>query len=473
VVNETPNLRDAHLHFAEHGEALEMVPLADCTGVDDCLARLAAAASASPPGRWLRAKGARIEAWPERRYPTAAELDAAGSGRHVVVQSFDHHAMAVSTAVLKAIDLPSPTADSRLPIPAHFIERDSLGHPTGVLLETACKLVWDAMPGPTSDDKKRHILAAQSDLVSLGFVEAHDMFSTAALAEALLDLEAADRLTIRLRLYATPEHLAAVEAVFDRRCNTGRTSPGGHITLAGLKLFADGTLNSKTAAMLCTSDRAAGASTRSLHSLSPWEGAGGRDTHGHQQAPWPHTGTLFFTTEQIARHIAGAAAANHQTAVHAIGDAAVRQVLDAYELAGRPALADHPRTPALRIEHAQFVDEADIPRFAAMNIIASLQPCHLLTDIEAITRNAPQRADRVFPLRDLVDAALAAGRDPGELVWLGSDSPVVRPDPADNLQAAVHRRRGRGANDTPPIAPRQAITRAQCLALYRAPAATL
>ncbi len=459
MVINPPNLRDAHLHFAEHGEALEMVPLADCTGVDDCLMRLAAAASATPPGRWLRAKGARIEAWPERRYPTASELDAAGNGRHVVVQSFDHHAMAVSTAVLKAVGLHPSTSDSPLPIHAHFIERDSRGHPTGVLLETACKLVWDAMPGPTSDDKRRHILAAQSDLLSVGFIEAHDMFSTAALAEALLDLEAADRLTLHLRLYATPEHLAAVEAVFDRRCNTGRTSPGGQITLAGLKLFADGTLNSKTAAMFSPTDRGA----QGVPPPGPLPRAGGVDT--------PHTGTLFFTTEQIARHIAGAAARNHQTAVHAIGDAAVRQVLDAYELAGRPRLPDLPRTPALRIEHAQFVDEADIPRFSAMNIIASLQPCHLLTDIEAIARNAPHRADRAFPLRDLVDSAAAAGRDPAELVWLGSDSPVVRPDPADNLQAAVHRRRG--SNDTPPVAPQQAITREQCLALHRAPAATL
>ncbi len=257
------------------------------------------------------------------------------------------------------------------------------------------------------------------------------MFSTAVLARALLELERVGDLTMRVWLYATPEHLDAVQRVFDEAIAPGvRVSRGGMVKLAGLKLFADGTLNSRTAAMLTEYD----------------EGGG----KGH----------LFFTNDQLAAHITGAADRGYQTAVHAIGDAAVRQVLDAYEQAGRLTIASG---PALRVEHAEFIDADDVGRFAEMNVVASVQPCHLLADIEAIQRFMPHRVERAFPLRELVDSARRAGRDERELVWLGSDAPVVEPEPGDNLRAAVLRGRGDGAA----IGARQMISQAECLALMR------
>lgn len=426
-VKRLSHLRDAHLHLAEHGEALGLVNLSACGSVEECLRLVADAARRAEAGSWVRAKGARIAGWREARYPTAKELDEASGGRCVVVQSFDHHAMAVSTAVLE-----SPTLKSQISNADRFIERGARGEPTGVLLESACKAVWDSMPGPTSEDKRRHVLAAQTDLMRRGFVEAHDMFSTAMLTRVLLELEQAGKLGMRVWLYATPEHLDAVQRVFDEVVAPGaRASRGGMVTLSGLKLFADGTLNSRTAAM-----------------LTEYAEGGGR---GH----------LFFTVEQLASHIGGAASRGYQTGVHAIGDAAVRQVLDAFELAGRPSIPDR---PALRIEHAEFIDADDVGRFAAMNVVASVQPCHLLADIEAIQRFMPQRAERAFPLRELVDAARRAGRDERELVWLGSDAPVVEPEPGDNVRAAVLRGRG----DSVPIGQGQAISEAECLALMRA-----
>lgn len=433
-VKQFSNLRDAHLHLAEHGEGLELVNLSACGSVEECLRLVANAAREADQSAWVRAKGARIAAWREKRYPTANELDDASGGRCVVVQSFDHHAMAVSTAVLRALGSGSSPADLRqwaAGDTGRFVERNSRGEPTGVLLESACKAVWDSMPGPTIDDKRRHVLAAQSDLARRGFVEVHDMFSTAALARVLLELEHAGELAMRVWLYATPEHLDAVQRALDEAVAPGaRASRGGKVTLAGLKLFADGTLNSRTAVM-----------------LTEYAEGGGK---GHR----------FFTTEQLAALIAGAAERGHQTAVHAIGDAAVRQVLDAYEMVGKPRIPDR---PALRIEHAEFIDADDVDRFAAMNVIASVQPCHLLADIEAIQRFMPHRAERAFPLRELIDAARRAGRDERELVWLGSDAPVVEPEPRDNVRAGVHRGRGDGML----IGMGQAISEVECLALMR------
>jgi predicted amidohydrolase YtcJ len=160
-------------------------------------------------------------------------------------------------------------------------------------------------------------------------------------------------------------------------------------------------------------------------------------------------------------------------AVHAIGDAAVRAALDAFEQRPDPARdRKRPGTgpvpafldsslPLLRIEHAEIVDERDVPRFAKLGVVCSVQPCHLLVDVEALQRGLPAKLARVLPLRDLVDS----GCQPGRLLWFGSDTPIVRPDPQDSIQAAVHRRRP-GDGDIHTIAPEQAITEKEAWAAF-------
>jgi len=147
-------------------------------------------------------------------------------------------------------------------------------------------------------------------------------------------------------------------------------------------------------------------------------------------------------------------------AVHAIGDGAVRAVLNAYE--GRDRRGAPSSFPRLRIEHAELIDEAEVPRFAKLGVVCSVQPCHLLYDIEALTRGQPGRLDRVLPLRELI----SAGCKPGELLWFGSDVPIVRPHPGDSIQAAVHRSR-EGMETTNAIAPNQAISEAEAWAAFR------
>ncbi len=418
-------LRDAHLHLAEHGENLGAIHLHDCATLDECLGRVARASQSATDG-WLVARGARIEAWPERRFPSARELDEAGGGRPAMVVSFDHHGASVSHAGLRAAGI-----DRAAPDPVGgIVERDDSGEPTGVVLESAYKRVLHSIPAPSEAAYRDHIRAAQRDLEAHGFVEAHDMMASARLAGALHALDAEGELHLTVVLYATPDEFDAMRAWFEAHPHSER------IRFGGLKLFTDGTLNSRTASML----------------------------HAYADPIAAHPrGTPLYTDAELDAFMARARAERFDIATHAIGDAAVRQVLDAYER------TPPPRGLTLRIEHAQFIDEADVDRFARLGVIASVQPCHLLTDIEAIERLTPRRAHRAFPVRDLIDAAERAGRNPADLVWFGSDTPVVPPTPMDNIQSAVHRRRADPA--CPVVGPDQAIVEVLAWELMRSRAA--
>lgn len=416
-------LRDAHLHLAEHGEHLSAIHLHDCADLHECLHRIALAAENADGESWIIARGARIEAWPERRFPTAVELDEAVGDRPVMVASFDYHSASISTRAMAHAGIEADTADP----PGGLIERDASGTPTGVVLESAYKRVLAAMAALTDAQYLAHVRAAQDDLVARGFIEVHDMMASVRLAEALRTLDDADELRLTVVLYAIPEKFDALRNWFAAAPRSPR------IRLGGLKVFTDGTVNSRTASML--------------------------HTYADPIRAHPR-GTPLFADAQLDGYFSQANSEGFDIATHAIGDAAVRQVLDAFERL--PA----PRRCGLRIEHAQFIDEADVPRFAGLGVVASVQPCHLLTDIEAIHRLVPHRAARAFPLRDLVDAARAAGHDPRDLVWFGSDTPVVPPAPADNIQAAVHRCRAEPGCAV--VGPDQAIDAELAWALMRA-----
>lgn len=415
-------LRDAHVHIEAHGEELSCVNLADCPSLDECLRRLARAASEAAPGAWVKAVACRIEAWPERRYPLAREIDAATEGRPAIVMSFDHHALAASSAALRAAGIDHATPDPQ----GGIIERQD-GKPTGLVLEEAAWMVRRAAPPPTEADVLERVRAGLADFARRGIVEVHDMLATPGLVRALAKLESRGELALAVWLYATREHFEAVEAA------CAALARGSRVRLAGLKIFTDGTLNSRTAHML---------------------------TDYRDPIPGSPRGSALMSAEQIDDALRFADARGLPIAAHAIGDAAVRDVLDAVERV-------RPEAAGQRIEHAQCVDERDVPRFASMGVIASVQPCHLLTDVEAVERFMPHRAGRAFPLRELIDSAARSGRSPTSLVWLGSDAPIVPPEPMDNVQAAVHRRRATDGLDRT-IAPAQAISLEEVVMCSRA-----
>lgn len=417
-------LREAHAHIAQHGRAMTMVQLEACTSLDDFLT-LVAQSSQSPTNDWLLGQGLRIEAWDEPHWPTAAELDTVTGDRPACLWSFDYHALLINTAAMRILGITPATPD---PDNGRIMRDSRTGMLTGLMLEAAAKMVWNRVPEPSPEQHRENIRAALRDLAGHGFVEVHDLVSQPWLGPMLAELDDAGELPLRVLLYPLyPD--------FEKTHATSRHWQRDRVQLAGAKLFADGTLNSRTAWML-------DAYTDPLPDMPRGQ-------------PILTQGDL----EGAMRHLWGLQLG---LAVHAIGDGAVRAVLDAAEAAG---IASQQRStlPSLRIEHAELIDAADIPRFAGLGIIASVQPCHLLTDIEVLKRSLPHRLDRVLPLRDLIDA----GCTPGELLYFGSDTPIVRPHPADSIQAATRRQRAGDTSQGDTIAPQQAITEAEAWAAFR------
>ncbi|HZW05944.1 MAG TPA: amidohydrolase family protein [Phycisphaerales bacterium] len=408
-------MREAHGHLGMLGESLRQPSLQGCASVGECLERLREAASGVGPGGWLLVRGARTEGWAERRWPTLAELDGATRSVPTVVMSFDHHTAVANSAALAGAGL-----RAGVPVPPNgLVCADGMGTATGVLMEQAAVVAWGAAPEVGFDERVEQVRAGAAHLAGLGFVEVHDLHTPEWMGPALAVLEDRGELPLRVRLYPAFDRIEAEAA----RAAEYERGGAGLVSLAGGKLFADGTLNSQTALV-----------------LAPY--AGGRN-HG----------TAMHTHGEIVRAIERCDAVGKHLAVHAIGDGAVRLVLDAFEQA-------RPRTPGGRIEHCELVDGADVGRFKRLGVVCSVQPCHLLADVEVLKRTLPHALQRVLPLRDL----LASGLEPGDAergLVFGSDVPIVRADPEDSVRAAVERRR-------PGMAADEAINASQAISVEQA-----
>lgn len=402
-------LRESHAHVAMLGRELSALALHDCSSRDEALDRIAREAArkreAREPG-WLVAAGVRVEAWGEPRWPTMQELDACCPDRACFVRGFDYHSCAVNRRAFEHAGLRDTSPNP----PGGVICRAADGTPSGLLLEAAYARVRDAVPEPTRGEWKEMLRLGLSTLASHGFSEVDDLLSQPWLGAVLSELHDAGELRLRVRLYVPWERIG------DEASAAREYSRPGWVELGGGKAFADGTLNSRTAWM-----------------LKPY-----RDP-----LPDQPLGSALMPEPALRRAMEACAGAGVWLAVHAIGDGAVRAVLNAREA-----------TPGarVRIEHAEIIDASDVPRFAALGVTCSVQPCHLLYDSEVLGRQLPDRLGRVLPLRDL----LSSGLVPGESLVFGSDAPIVRPDPGDSVVAASLRRRAE-APATTAVAPDQAI----------------
>lgn len=414
----TAPLREAHAHIAMLGRALAMPDLNACRSRAETLDRVRSESGRLiDPHHWLLCTSLRPESFadePRRgtKWPTRAELDAVTTRRPCCILSFDHHAALANSAAFAAAGLDDHSPDP----PKGTIVRGPDGIPTGLLLESAAWLVWNAAPEPPPIRRRSQVQAALAHLAGLGYTEIHDLKSPAWLGPLLAQLSDQGLLSSTIRLYPLFEEL-------DAQLAAAASWQRPNLTLAGAKAFADGTINSRTAFM--------------LHPFA-------------DPIPESPRGTPLLTQRELADMLARTASLNLELAVHAIGDAAVRRVLDAAESCSGGAGVP-PVGPRLRIEHCELIDEQDAPRFAKLGVTAGVQPCHLLADAEALRRLLPHRLDRVLPIRDLI----ASGLEPGRTLLFGSDVPIVRADPADSIRAAVHR--GRSDDPKPPIAPDQAI----------------
>ena len=427
-----PGLTDAHLHLADGGIAIENVDLSGVRSLEEGLALIAEVHGRLDPDAWLEGHGWDSDRW--AGWPTAADLARAAPGRRVALWAHDHHALWVSPAALTDAGIDRSTDDP----PGGILRRDADGEPTGILHEAAARLVMSLVPGPSEERYERLIARLAQELVTLGVVAVHDPGSLSlqeglgAAIAAYGRLAERGRLPLRVHACIREEQLAAAR---EAGLHSGdRLSPeSDRARLGWLKLFADGTLGSRTAAM-----------------LEPVELERDRPL-----PPGTERGVFITPPERLAELAATAADAGIATIIHAIGDRAVRAALDALA-------PTSPRVPLMpRLEHVQLLDPADRPRFVAAGIAASVQPVHLRADAAAARRLWGARAEpNGYAWRSLAET--------GAVLAFGTDAPVEPVDPWPGLSIAVTRSDPSWPAGTPPFGPSEALTleraiRAACI----------
>jgi predicted amidohydrolase YtcJ len=390
-----PALTDAHAHLYGLGLALDQVDLRACRSPEDCAGRVRAALAGRPAGEWILGRG-----WDQNRFPGGAfpghqPLDAAAPGRAVWLARIDGHAGWANAEALTRAGVTRATADP----PGGRIERDRDGQPTGVLVDEAMELVERVIPAPSAEARERAILRAQALALERGLTEIHEMGIDAPTIATYRALETSGQLVLRVYAFVGGDtRVLAHPPVLP--------SPGARFTLRGIKLYADGALGSRGAAL-----------------LAPYS-----DDPKNQ-------GLVVSSPQELDQAARAALAHGWQVAVHAIGDRGNRMVLDAFERAGCSRAADH----RFRIEHAQVVSLVDIPRFAALGVIASMQPTHATSDMPwAEARLGRERLAGAYAWRRFLSA--------GVRLALGSDFPVEEVEPiSGGLWAAVTRTDGEGS----------------------------
>jgi predicted amidohydrolase YtcJ len=412
----TPGLSDAHIHLLAWSRARVTLDLTAARSRHEALVAVARALERHPDDRTLVGRGWQDHAWSEA--PDRASLDRVTGERPVLLHHKDFHTLWVNSAALRRAGVGPTTLDP----PGGRIERNASGEPTGVLREHAVRLVR-ALEAETERPDRDLIAQAIRRLHAFGITAVHD-FEGAEARRVLSEMMRGAGPRLRVLM-----HVA--HADLDAALSEGLASGAGDDTfrIGALKLFADGTLGSRTASL-----------------LEPYDGSTDR-------------GLDLMTAAELRDTVRRSAAGGLSVAVHAIGDRACRSALDAFE----SAASELRRLPlAPRIEHVQLLDPEDRPRFAALGVAASMQPAHCVADIDLAERHWGTRRRHTYPWRDLVES--------GALLAFGSDAPVEDPSIATGLRAALTRERlGEGGA----YVPEQCIDLDRALAAYTEGAARL
>lgn len=396
-----PGLIDAHGHVMGLGYALMRVDLVDARDKAEVIARLRAYEKQLPPNAWLLGSGWDQNDWPEKAFPTAADLDAAFPERPVWLERVDGHAGWANSAALRAAATKAvrPLEGDWQPDGGR-IERIE-GKPSGVFVDAAMSLVHAVVPAPDTAYRQQALEQALQAAVRNGLTGVHDMGVSREDLALMVQFADEQRLPLRIDAYADGDGAALADL-----CARGPYGhAGGRLQMRGVKLYADGALGSRGAALL--EDYSDDPGNRGLLVTEP--------------------GAL----EAAMRKAHGCGV---QVATHAIGDRGNRLVLDAYQrVLGGTAKTDH----RWRIEHAQVVAPEEFPRFAELGVIASMQPTHATSDM-------PWAQDRLGPVRIAGAYAWQRMQANGVKLALGSDFPVESVDPRRGLHAAVTRQDAHG-----------------------------
>ncbi len=394
-----PGLIDAHLHLRQHALTLQALDCGTPTRAA-CLELVAARAAHTAPGIWILGHGWQQNNWPEG-FGTWAQLDAAAPRNPVFLTAASLHAAWVNSLALKAAGITAETPDP----PNGSIQRNSDGSPTGILFESAIGLVAAAIPENTLEENVQAIQTAQSKLWICGLTGAHD-FDRADCFSALQTLRERGELKLRIVKSIPIEDL-------ERALQIGLRSGFGDdvLRIGGVKVFADGALGPRTAAM-----------------FEPYE------------SEPRNRGMLFVDSEQLLEWSQQAAQGGLGMAVHAIGDRANHEVLNAFEQLRVFEQSKNLPARRHRIEHVQVLHPDDLHRLGKLGLVASMQPIHATSDMEA--------ADKYWGGRTKYSYGWKSQLEAGAVLAFGSDAPVESPNPWLGIHAAVTRRRADGSPGT-------------------------
>lgn len=411
-----PGLTDAHIHFEKYSFQLQLV---DCetTTLQSCVRRVEARARAVPPGEWILGHGWNQNDW--GRFGDSRDLDTVAPGHPVYLTAKSLHAGWANSEALRRAGIHATTPDPR----GGLIQRQADRSPTGIVFESAMNLVAQAVPEPTTGALREAMRAAQQRLWKMGLTGVHDFDGPRSFRSAQLLLESG-QLGLRV-LKSIPFELLAEAAALALRTGFGNE----RLRLGHVKLFADGALGPRTAAML--------------------------EAYGDEPA---NTGILLLDRETVLEAGIRASEAGLALAIHAIGDRANHEVL-----AGLAALRQHEAENGLpplrhRIEHLQLLHPDDVARPAELDIIASMQPSHAPSDMPM--------ADRYWGRRSEFGYAWKSQLRAGARLAFGSDAPVESPDPFLGLHAAVTRRRLDGSPSPEGWVPQERLEITEALAAF-------
>jgi hypothetical protein len=403
-----PAFHDAHTHFYHYALALRRLSLDQSHCESNACQAVTGAAERAGAGHWIVGRGWSLTIWGTDEWPTKTSLDEAAPDNPVALAAKDGHTWWVNSKALAAAKITKATPDPA----GGVIERDAAGEPTGILREKALELIKPFVGTLSEGAVRGGLRDATEQFHSLGIasvdVMAGAMGRDLELEEAFRTFQRMERegqLGLRVTMYFPAHDL-------DRLAAAGLRSGYGSewLRFGGIKLYADGSLGSRTAAM-----------------IDPYEGSN------------DNRGVVVTPADEMTAIVRKAAAAGIACAIHAIGDQGVHNALNAFEEAKEEADSHGLRQ---RIEHAQCIAAQDLPRFGKLGVIASMQPCQLMSDVENAEKFwGKARARRTFPLRSLLKS--------GAVVAMGTDVPIEPPDPRRSLKGAVLRPRDDGESWTP------------------------
>ena len=416
-----PGFVDSHAHLKGIGHRENSLNLQGIDSLKEMLTTVEIFSNGIQPGEWVVGRGWIEKVWPEKRFPTRYELDRFSSDKPVILERADGHAVVVNSLALELAGISSESNDPH----GGRIEKDKNGEPTGMLIDKATSLVEKLIPKTTKQEDKRDLKAGIDRNVSLGWTQVQIAGGTFSDIEILEEIKEEGNLLQRVYFAVSAGEPAETLLRLGPKLD-----PENMLTVRGIKLYADGALGSRGAALL--------------------EKYEDQDT----------TGLLIFTKEETLPVLEEALKKGIQIQTHAIGDKGNRITLDWYQEAFNSIVDEERKVidPRWRIEHSQIITKEDQIRFRDMEIIASMQPSHAIGDLHfAPSRLGMQRVGNGYVWRNLIDL--------GVVVAGGSDAPVEIGDPRIEFYAAVARKDLDGFYDKGWHL-EQAVTREEALKMF-------